>query len=1047
MKKMQTFPKTKRLCAFVCLIFLFGAFAWAQKTVTGTVLDTSGEPIIGANVVINGTTQGVTTDIDGNFSLTGVAESAVLHVTFIGYAAQDVAVKGQTKLSITLSEEQDMLDEVVVVGYGVQKKRDLTGAIASVKNDDIVLSPLPNPVEALQGKVAGLDITRSSGQAGASASMKLRGTRSINASSDGNDEPLVLIDGLPGSLTTLNPNDIESIEVLKDASSTAVYGASGANGVIIVTTKGGSAGKTTVNFNAYAGFNGWSKTPKMYNGKEFFELKKNLQISEGKYTTDEDVFSTAIYNAYQNGESTDWADELLETGYTQNYSLSVSGGNDKTTGYVSLNYSGEKGQYANDDYRVYSTNIKVDHKVKSWLSIGANVQGSFTYKNSAYAKLETALIKNPIGSAYDEDGNVNVFPIAGDTDFVNLLVNNHSNYRNNTQNTRLYLTPYLRINPVKGLTLESRVNVSLNYNKSNKFEGLGSYKYYSVHPEYTGTETCKEVYASVANTNSYNYTWENILTYNFKLADAHDFTFTGVTTWSHSRSEYTYAYADNLTANEYLWHYLGAGQNQKNESSYTMKKSLGFVYRLNYSYKGRYLASVSARHDGCSVLAEDHRWDFFPAYSLGWRISDESFMESTEDWLDNLKIRFGQGITGTSNITPYMTYNTIEQSYAILGNEYQLSYNYPQNIVDPNLGWEKSYNTNIGLDMAVLNNRIDVNIDYYHTSTKDIIWSALVPVTNGSYNSSTQFRTTTNICESKNNGIELAITGRPFMAQKAGDFSWTVSATYTHSSEELTFLDDGMDQYINGNKILKKGEPINSFYGYKLAGTWTTAEAEDATVFNAKPGDLKIVCAGVEKVADGQFRELKTDTDGNEYYVYYDATNKCTATDYQQVLGHTQPDWTLGLKNSFTYKGFDLSVYCYWRFGQTINYSMLGRYSTNLSNNFPKYFDYATPETLDRSHTYPLLTTAQPFNQMDGNGGITYVDGSFFKVKNITLGYTVPAKLTRKAGIESARIYGTITNPIVVAHSDLIEDYDPEMNGDLDYPLTKQLVFGINVQF
>ena len=721
MEKLFTSLQGRRAWMLACVMFWCSAIAWAQKTVTGTVLDATGEPIIGANVLVKGTTQGVTTDIDGNFSMTNVAESATLHISFIGYDPQEVAVKGQTKFTITLQEANDLLDEVVVIGYGVQKKRDLTGAIASVKNDDIVLSPLPNPVEALQGKVAGLDITRSSGQAGASASMKLRGTRSIMASEDGSDKPLVLIDGLPGDLTTLNSNDIESIEVLKDASSTAVYGVSGANGVIIVTTKGGKAGKVTVNFNAYAGVNGWSKTPKMYNASEYFNLKKNLQISEGKYSSDEDVFNTAIYNAYQNGEYTDWADELLETGFTQNYSLSVSGGNDTTTGYVSLNYSGEKGQYANDDYRVYSTNIKVDHKVKSWLSIGANIQGSFTYKNSAYAKLETALIQNPIGSAYDENGNVNIFPIAGDTDFVNLLVNNHDNYRNNTQNTRLYLTPYLRINPVKGLTLESRANVSLNYNKSNRFEGLGSYKYYSVHPEYTGTETCKEVYATVANTNSYNYTWENILTYNIKLADAHDFTFTGVTTWSHSRSEYAYAYADNLTANEYLWHNLGSGQNQKNESSYTMKKSLGFVYRLNYSYKGRYLASASARHDGCSVLAEDHRWDLFPAYSLGWRISDESFMESTEDWLDNMKIRFGQRITGTSNISPYMTYNTIEQWYAILANEYQLSYNYPQNIVDPNLGWEKSYNTNIGLDMTVLNNRIDVNIDYYHTSTKDII--------------------------------------------------------------------------------------------------------------------------------------------------------------------------------------------------------------------------------------------------------------------------------------------------------------------------------------
>lgn len=1037
----------KRISLLLCIMFSCVATVWAQKTVTGTVVDNLGDPVIGANVLIKGTTRGVTTDIDGKFSINNVSENDILHVTFIGYAAQDLPVAGKNQLSIKLEEENDLLDEVVVVGYGVQKKRDLTGAITSIKPEDITAAPMPNPIESLQGKVAGLDITRSSGQAGASASMKLRGTRSITASEGGNDEPLVLIDGMPGSLTTLNSNDIESIEVLKDASSTAVYGASGANGVIIVTTKSGKAGKTNVNFNAYCGFNGWSKTPEMYNASEFFNLKKQLITHEGTYTTDEDVFNAAIYNSYMAGEQTDWAKELLKTGITQNYSLSVSGGNDVTKGYISFNYSGEDGQYENDNYKVYSTNMKVDHQVRKWLAIGANFQGSFTYKNAAYAKLENALIQKPFGSAYDANGNVNIYPVA-DSDEASLLVNNHGNYRNQNQNTRLYLNPYIRITPLKGLTFETRANVTLGYSKTNKFEGLGSYKYYNKHTDRDGRTTYNDVYAEVSNNNSYNYKWENILTYNLKINKDHDLTFTGVSSWSHSRREYAYGYADNITANEYLWHNLGAGQNQKSSSSYTMSKGLGFVYRLNYSYKGRYLASASMRHDGSSVLAQDNRWDSFPAYSLGWRISDESWMESTKEWLDNMKIRLGQGVTGTSSISPYKTQAELVQGYAILGNQTVLKYNYPQQIVDPMLGWEKSYNTNIGLDMTVLNNRIDLNLDYYLTNTKDIIWTKKVPVNNGAFSSNAQYETTTNICESKNNGIEVAITGRPFVAERAGDFSWTVNTTFSYSKEELTqFSNDGQNQFISGNKILKEGEPINSFYGYKLDGTWTTAEAADAAVFGAKPGDLKIHCDGVEKVADGQFRELKTDENGSTSYITYDATNPCDAKSYQQVLGHTQPDWTLGIKNSFNYKNFDLSVYCYWRFGQTINYSMLGRYSTGLSNNFPKYFDYATPETLDRSHNYPLMTTHESFNQMDGNGGITYVDGSFFKIKNITLGYTLPKNILKKIKMESVRVYSTITNPLVIAHSDMIEDYDPEMAGSLDYPLTKQLVFGVNVSF
>ncbi len=301
-----------------------------------------------------------------------------LSFSYTGYKTKTVTVTGGD-VNVALEPDALGLDEVVVVGYGTQKKRDLTGAISTIKSDDIVLSPMPNPVEALQGKVAGLDITRSSGQAGASSTMKLRGTRSLTASEDNNDAPLVLVDGLPGSLTTLNANDIESIEVLKDASSTAVYGSAGANGVILVTTKSGTAGKTQVHLNAYIGINGWSTVPKMHHGASFFNLAKQAKVNGGSYTDDANVFNPQIYQAYLAGQDIDWADELLKTGITQNYSLSVSGGTEKTKAYMSLNFSGEDGQYSNDNYKVYSSNIKLDHQLGKWVSIGTNLQGSFTY--------------------------------------------------------------------------------------------------------------------------------------------------------------------------------------------------------------------------------------------------------------------------------------------------------------------------------------------------------------------------------------------------------------------------------------------------------------------------------------------------------------------------------------------------------------------------------------------------------------------------------------------------------------------------------------------
>ena len=1015
------------------------------KKVTGQVFDELGEPMIGVTVAVKGTTNATVTDFDGNFSLSIPGANATLELRYIGYKTATVQASPAKKAVVKMELDNTGLEEIVVIGYGTVKKRDLTGAVTTVKADEIRATPLPNPVEALQGKVAGLDITRSSGAAGAGASMQLRGNRSLSASG----EPLVLIDGLAGSLTTLNANDIESIEVLKDAASTAVYGSAGANGIIIVTTKSGKEGKTKVNFNSYVGINGWSTVPEMYDAKGIFDLRKQSKIAAGTYTTDEEVFNPDVYAAYMRGESIDWADELLKTGITQNYSLSVSGGTEKTKAYLSLNFSGEEGQYDNDNYRVYSSNIKVDHKVNKMVNIGVNMQGSYTYKNSAYAKLETMLIANPIGSLYDEEGNINPFPIAGDQSVVNLLTNNRQTYRNNNHNFNVYLNPYIRINPMKGLTFESRLSLALSYSKANRFNGIGSYNYWRADALADGVTTSGEASASVANTFGYNYKWENILTYNFTVAEDHEFTLTGVSTWNHNRQEYSYSSSDNLTANEYLWHNLGTGQNQQAGSSYTMSKGIGFVGRVNYSYLGKYLASVSVRHDASSRLAEGNRWDTFPAFSLGWRISEEKFMEGTREWLDNLKLRGGWGVTGTASISAYQTQANLAQSYRILGNQTLVSYNYPQQIVDPNLGWEKSYNTNIGIDAGFFGGRLNVTADYYFTKTKDIIWTKLVPVTNGGFNSSSQYTTTTNICESENNGLELAITGRPFVAKKEGDFSWTVDATFTYGKEKLTSFsaDDGSTQYINGNRILKEGEPINSFYGYKLDGTWKTSEAEEAKIFGAQPGDIKINCADIQRHvnADGSVYYTGFDPEGNE--VTYDINNPYDDQQAQQVLGHPQPDWTMGLKNSFTWKNFDFSVYLYWRYGQMINYSMLGRFNTSASNNFPTYFDYWTEETGDQNHRYPALNAAKDLNQMDGWSGLTFVDGSFWKVKNVTIGYTLPKNVLKKIGAESIRVYGTITNPFVFAKSDLLKDYDPEMAGNLDYPLTKQMVFGVNVTF
>lgn len=1013
------------------------------RTIKGVITDETGEPMIGVSVLVKGTTIGTITNLEGAYTLDVPTGNKVLEVSYIGYKTQQVTVGTDSQINIKLVPDTQALDEVVVIGYGAVKKRDLTGAVTSIKNEDIALNPGTNPMQALQGKVAGLDIMKSSGQAGAGVSMQLRGTRSFTASGD----PTFIIDGMPGDYSTLNPNDIESIEVLKDASSTAVYGSSGANGVIIITTKGAKAEKTSVNFNAFAGFNGWSSVPEMRSGETYLQGLREANAAVGKWQSaadDEKLFASAkAYEAHQKGNYIDWADELLQNGYTQNYSLSISGGTEKTKGYISMNFSDEKGQYAGDVYKVYSTNIRLDHNIKKWLKVGTSLQASYVHQNKAFAKLENALSAIPLGTLRDENGKLNVEPSVGDT-MVNLLLNTQNGvYKNQDQNFRLYFNPYVELTPVKGLTILSRIGTTLNFLRNNYFQGEGSYQYYTAAGA-TTSGTNENVYAAITQKRNYNYKWENIITYNFKIKNDHDFTVTGVTSWNHDQFDNSYMKQTNISDNKFLWHKMNPqSQYASNETSYTMSKGLAFVGRLNYSYLGKYLFSASMRYDGSSKLASGNQWDTFPAVALGWRMSDEKFMESTKIWLDNLKLRVGYGVTGTASIAPYTSMASLETSGVSLGGQLQDAYRLSQNYTNPDLSWEKSYSTNIGIDAAFLNNRIDLTADFYVTKTDGVIWSRNLPVTNGAYMPGTNFYTNVNICETKNTGFELALNTRNIVTK---DFKWTSTVTYTHNNEKILSLQDGVsDNISNGSTgyVLSKGHPVNSFYHYKLDGVWQLDEAADAAVFGAKPGDLKINVPGMTKEAEGKY--YKTAEDGTK--TYYDASKKYTVggKDYQ-VIGHSSPDWTLGFQNTLTYKDFDLSIFMYMRYGQMFEYEMMARYDPAGVRNFPTYFNYWTKD--NPSNDFPGINAnnSKGVNYI-GFSALNYVDGSFFKIKNITLGYTLPQKLMQKVGIGKCRFYTTITNPFVVAKSHLLKDYDPEMNGSTDYPLTKQLVFGVNLSF
>ncbi|MBE9667166.1 TonB-dependent receptor [Mucilaginibacter boryungensis] len=1036
----------------------------ADIIVKGTVADSKGLGIPGATVKNKATGKSVATDANGDFSIAATSGNDVLVISFVGYKTQEITIGNRSSIKITLAEESTLLNEVVAVGFGAQRKRDLTGSVVSVKAADITARPGPNPIESLQGRVAGLDITRSSGQAGAGVNLQLRGTRSFTASGN----PLFIINGLPGDYATLNANDIESIEVLKDASSTAVYGSAGANGVVIITTKSGKDGKMNIDLNSYYGYNGFSITPKIRTGEDYLQAKRDAysyvyDAANSKWTTtgalwqspadDATIFGAQRYALYQQGQFVDWAKEFLQKdAATQDYSLAVSGGNKNTKAYVSFNLQDEKGQYKGDDYKNYSTSIRIDHRAKDWISIGTNLQASYVIRNKAQDKLENALVTDPLVRPYNVDGTLN-------TDLGNNVYNLLLNYQpgvyaNLDNNTKVFFNPYVELRPVKGLTVLSRAGVHMDYSNTYQFNGIGSVAYV-----YNNANIAK---ASIDQNRYIGLQWENVLTYNLKLAQKHELTFTGVTSYYYNQNTNTQMNQSNITSNNFEWYKFTGDQNSTAISSYTMSKTFGLVGRVNYSYLGKYLFQASIRRDGASVLYSTNRWDNFPALSAGWRISEEKFMAFSRPWLDNLKLRASWGIAGTAKIDPYSSVSNVESNNASLGGTTVPIYRSSPFLTNPDLHWEKSHNTNIGLDANLFNNRIDLAVDYYITNTDGVIYSVSEPSIYGTYKPGVQYQTYLNIAQTNNKGFEVALNTRNIVTK---DFEWSSNLTYSINRESILKIVGGLSNNIantNTPYTLSIGQPVNSFFNYKLDGVWQIGEEVDAAAFGKRPGDLKVNVPGMTHVAPGVYSKQAADGTTTYYYANLalakpfnsaltaaSAVYNYSSVDYQTV-GHNSPNWSLGFQNQFKYKNFDLTVYAYMRWGQTISYNMMGWYQPNSfatnaspSRTFPVYFNYWTPT--NPSNDFPVMNYLATSTTMVGFSGLNYVDGSFFKIKNITLGYTLPTNWAKKIFIQRLRIYSTVTNPLIIAKSHLLKQYDPEMNGSLAYPLTKQVVFGLNV--
>ena len=871
--------------------------AYAQKTVTGTVKDATGEPMIGVSVIVDGTSIGGVTDFDGNFTIQKVPNNGVLKFSYVGFKDQKVSVAGKNSVSITLQEDAMGLDEVVVVGYGTMKKKDLTGAVASIKPADIAQVAAPDAMQAMQAKVPGLDLLSGDGQAGSSVSITLRGNRSITAS----NSPLIIVDGVEysGSLD-IPASDIESMDILKDAASTAIYGTKGANGVVIITTKRGQAGKTRVNFSAYLSFKSPTSAVKsMYGGTEVQRWvdranyladlesgnwgESNLPLTEvfGSTTiAGNDKYK--VVDLINNGDYTDWYDTILENSTSQNYEASVSGGNEKTNFSLSLAAMYDKGLLKHDQMDRYNGRLNIDHIINQYFKVGGSMAFTYRSHDARNASVFNAARKmTSITQAYKEDGSINETPNVWYPAHVNPLMDEGDNFKSHIESTRYLGSAYLQITPLKGLAMKSQLSVDRRNRR------IGQYNDYQSAGRYQSPST---TYMSNAWDAWTILTWQNTINYNLTLNEKHDL---GFLLGHEMRQTVSEGLGYNGTAgkehyfNQAFYDVTKISADQTPSSNYTKQSMLSYFGRVNYSFMDRYLLSASLRADGSSVLAEGKKWGYFPSVSAGWRITEESFMEGTKSWLDNLKLRVAWGISGNAAVSPYQTLATVSATTPGSSDSF-----IPMSMSNADLSWETTSSVNIGLDFGIIGGRINGTVDYYITNTKDLLYYKSAPA------SSVFTSVLSNIGESKGHGLEIGLNA---LAVKTKDFTWDINASYTHQHDEIVKLADNLERNIDGTTGLIVGEALSAYYDYETNGCWGVGEY-DQYVAGYKANGIEFTAPLNNYGTPGTLKIVDQNGDGK-------------ISEDDKIVYKRTPDHIIGLTNTFSYKGFALSVQCMARLG------------------------------------------------------------------------------------------------------------------------------------
>lgn len=993
----------------------------SSRKITGTVVDSlSNQTIPGISVVVKGTVSGGLTDLDGKYEVTA-RPSDILVFSYVGYTTQEIPVGPNNVINIHLSSKSELLDAVVVVGYGTQKKSHLTGSVSKVTNDGLGQIPVARADEALIGKVSGVTIQMTDTKAGASPTIRVRGIGSITA----NASPLVVMDGVVVSsdyLGSIDMNDVESIEVLKDAASAAIYGSRGGNGVIMITTKKGKEGKTKFSFNAYKG----SKYTAQYKTvPTIAEWTQLVRDSNGGNLTDIAKYINLL------GTETNWTDVMFDGGIIQSYSLSALGGNDKTKFAISGSYLSDDGVLLSDRYKKMNFRVNLDTKVSKILEFGGNINPSYTSQRDFPIGIHDAVRQSPWLPKYIDENNIQYvnktkYPLVQVGDYAyevyfdgyvlpgnttGTTINTTTNEsplakvlerESNSYNFKMFTNAYMKLNLAEGLSF--RASITADYNNIQ-------------NENWVGTKLLKGPAGSSSNYNAHVYTHlvsENIMSYN-KDFGKHSIGAVGGLAW-----EKWFLYSSSATGTGYQFDYihtLNAASVISGASTSKAEESLqALISRLNYAYNNRYLLSFSARYDGSSRFGANTRFGFFPAASVGWRVSEENFLKGNK-YISNLKARFSYGVTGNNTgIGRYDAIARLQPVTAVINGSAVTGYN-PANISNPDLRWEKSIEMGPGIDLGLINDRITFSMDYYVRTSKDLLLNQEIPSVTGFTSA------TVNIGEVKNSGIELELTGNILSSKNMG---WTVSANVSHNKNELVSFAgaSGLITYVDSKRpseyIALEGNPISSFYGYVY----------DRDVPNEY---LKQPLYPIGATSQDAYVK---DLTGDGIITSADRT----------ILGSPYPKWVWGYTNQFNYREIDLS------------FTFQGSHGAKVRNMDPQYIENHFATAMDYVSDFPDASMVREKIYTD------YVvqDASFVSLRSINLGYSLPKAITNRIGMSKARIYVSGQNLIYLmadSYTGFNPEGVPELSGSLVYsplrggyqvgtaPIAKTITVGVNVEF